>query len=673
MAVDCPDNFIARNKTPPRYPPPHRPPQVNSFRLDGKSKTNQSTSSMKKNCTIYSNTLPNKQKSMQALNNSPPNTHIFTKNRKLSNHHTDTQTSSTHSLSSSQKSAKSITSSMTDTSSSKPPPPPLPLTPPPKLHKTHRSFAPHSASLMNVTKINTDTDTDTNTNQFATQCVEFFNHNGNRLIVTYHSKCDSSSLSTKTTTTSSTTSTNTPPTSSTNSTTTYTKIALLNNTNTLLQQQNLYNRQHQLKLDQIENFENNLATKTEPTQNAQQKQINNMQPPTQCKTNHNTPQQQTPTTIHTSNGGSSKKALLTPNNKYTATSSNPNGSTSGEEFELVAIDGGLLQRAGSSSLSSSYEDSIGKSSFDSIAYCHLHNKQNNNINSLNNNNINNNHYNNTSNSSNSSTPTKSGCGGIVGGAGDSTGSNGSSPCANEAPLIEGLCGAPPEYELLPLSMCKQVAASLLQPSPGKHRELPVDVPDSFIEIVKTPPRYPPPPHLSSLSSQLSSNSSTSTANTTLTHINSSSNSSTNNNNHNNNHTNDNSFSPTCSSISGSYSALASISATGIATLSAYSPLSTDHQSKSASTKSTSGCHPLKQLVKQKSLISLGSPSGSTEKLDKSTTSATQRQQPQPQVPTGGGTSAIDGCMVGKSAKTSSKRNDEVLQPLVSHSSVHFTM
>ncbi|XP_018804189.1 PREDICTED: probable serine/threonine-protein kinase DDB_G0272282 isoform X3 [Bactrocera latifrons] len=388
------------------------------------------------------------------------------------------------------------------------------------------------------------------------------------------------------------------------------------------------------------------------------------QPPTQYKTNNNTPQQQTPpTATHTSNGGGDKKALPAPNNKHGAASANPNGFTSsGEEFELVAIDGGLLQRAGSSSFSSAYEDSIGKSSFDSIAYCHLHNKQNNNINSLNNNNINNNHHNNTSNSSNSSTPTKRGCDGIAGGVGDSSGSNGSSPCANEAPLIEGLCGAPPEYELLPLSMCKQVAASLLQPPSGKHRELPVDVPDSFIEIVKTPPRYPPPPHLSSLSSQLSSNSSTSTANTTLTHINSSSNSSTNNNNNrNNSHTNDNSFSPMCSSVSGSYSALASISATGVATLSSCSPLSTDHQSKSSSTKSTSasGCHPLKQLVKQKSLISLGSLSGSSEKLDKSTAAATQRQQPQPQVPTGGGTSAVDGCLVGKSAKTSSKRNDEL--------------
>uniref|UniRef100_A0A0K8UQR0 MAGUK p55 subfamily member 5 n=1 Tax=Bactrocera latifrons TaxID=174628 RepID=A0A0K8UQR0_BACLA len=663
MAVDCPDNFIARNKTPPRYPPPHRPPQVNSLRLDGKSRIKQSNSPLKKNCTIHSNYLPNKHKCLQALNNSPPNTLTFTKIQKATTHHTATQLSSTHSPSSSQKSAMSITSSMTDTSSSlsSPPPPPLPTIPPPNMHKTHKSLALHTASLMNVTNIDTDT------NQFATQCVELFNGNGNRLIVTYHSKCDSSPstspLPTKTTTIS-TISTNTSPTSS-HHFTTYTKIALLNDTNTLLQQQNLYNQQHQLKLDQIENFENNLATETtEPTQNAQQIQIDEMQPPTQYKTNNNTPQQQTPpTATHTSNGGGDKKALPAPNNKHGAASANPNGFTSsGEEFELVAIDGGLLQRAGSSSFSSAYEDSIGKSSFDSIAYCHLHNKQNNNINSLNNNNINNNHHNNTSNSSNSSTPTKRGCDGIAGGVGDSSGSNGSSPCANEAPLIEGLCGAPPEYELLPLSMCKQVAASLLQPPSGKHRELPVDVPDSFIEIVKTPPRYPPPPHLSSLSSQLSSNSSTSTANTTLTHINSSSNSSTNNNNNrNNSHTNDNSFSPMCSSVSGSYSALASISATGVATLSSCSPLSTDHQSKSSSTKSTSasGCHPLKQLVKQKSLISLGSLSGSSEKLDKSTAAATQRQQPQPQVPTGGGTSAVDGCLVGKSAKTSSKRNDEL--------------
>ncbi|XP_020715925.1 uncharacterized protein LOC101460084 isoform X1 [Ceratitis capitata] len=425
------------------------------------------------------------------------------------------------------------------------------------------------------------------------------------------------------------------------------------------------------------------------------------QPPTQYKLNNNTPppqQQQhqqtlnvTHTSSHNSNGSENgKKSYSGLNNKFAAaaTSNNPNGTTTAdaaEEFELVAIDGGggggvggsgaLLQRAGSSSFSSSYEESMSKSSFDSIAYCHLHNKQNNNINTLNNNN----HYQNnntTSNSSSSSTPSKRGGVCIVGGGvlqgGSLHSSNGSTP---EAPLIEGLGGAPPEYELLPLTICA--------PPTGKHRELPVDVPDSFIEIVKTPPRYPPPPHLSSLSSQLSSNSSTSTAHTTLTYINSSSNSSTNNGSH----TNDNSFSPTCSPLSGgSYTALASISATasGLVSLSACSPLS-EHQSSSSSSSasattrstststSTSACHPLKQLVKQKSLLSLGSLSSSVEKLDKSTGATTtacqqqqqqqQRQQPQPQVPVGGGTSVVDGCLragkAGKAGKESGKRNDEL--------------
>lgn len=31
MAVDVPDTFIARNKTPPRYPPPKPKPQVRAF------------------------------------------------------------------------------------------------------------------------------------------------------------------------------------------------------------------------------------------------------------------------------------------------------------------------------------------------------------------------------------------------------------------------------------------------------------------------------------------------------------------------------------------------------------------------------------------------------------------------------------------------------------------
>lgn len=48
-----------------------------------------------------------------------------------------------------------------------------------------------------------------------------------------------------------------------------------------------------------------------------------------------------------------------------------------------------------------------------------------------------------------------------------------------------------EYEL------KKIKTSV------KHREMPVDVPDSFVEFIKVPPRYPPPPHLSSRSSLLS--------------------------------------------------------------------------------------------------------------------------------------------------------------------------
>lgn len=51
----------------------------------------------------------------------------------------------------------------------------------------------------------------------------------------------------------------------------------------------------------------------------------------------------------------------------------------------------------------------------------------------------------------------------------------------------------PEYELKAMK------------SPIKHREMPVDVPESFVEIIKVPPRYPPPPHLSSRSSLLSHN------------------------------------------------------------------------------------------------------------------------------------------------------------------------
>ncbi|EDW38765.1 GL13193 [Drosophila persimilis] len=87
-------------------------------------------------------------------------------------------------------------------------------------------------------------------------------------------------------------------------------------------------------------------------------------------------------------------------------------------------------------------------------------------------------------------------------SGDSNGSSSTVP--------DDLSLAPPGYEPV---------VALLPPLPPmtKHRELPVDVPDSFIEIVKTPPRYPPPAHLSSRGSLLS-NGSASTAQTTLSSL-----------------------------------------------------------------------------------------------------------------------------------------------------------
>ncbi|XP_017113061.1 serine-rich adhesin for platelets isoform X3 [Drosophila elegans] len=50
MAVDCPDTFIARNKTPPRYPPP-RPPQKHK-----KSTTNKFTNNSTNNTTTTNHT-----------------------------------------------------------------------------------------------------------------------------------------------------------------------------------------------------------------------------------------------------------------------------------------------------------------------------------------------------------------------------------------------------------------------------------------------------------------------------------------------------------------------------------------------------------------------------------------------------------------------------------------
>ncbi|XP_075154572.1 MAGUK p55 family member stardust isoform X2 [Haematobia irritans] len=208
---------------------------------------------------------------------------------------------------------------------------------------------------------------------------------------------------------------------------------------------------------------------------------------------------------------------------------NPNGGslTSPEELDLMVVD--ALYRKGSSSHSSSFESEVlskkSSESFDSISYRQLQNN-NNELNSKES------HHNSNSNSSSSSssnhkhkmanvngngvTSLFSNAASIINGGGNNSGSGDSLPSITSSGSTP-----PPEYELKELS-----SKNMILPHVVKHRELPVDVPDSFIEMVKAPPRYPPPAHLSSLSSQISSCSSASTANTTLTRINSSNNSNT---------------------------------------------------------------------------------------------------------------------------------------------------
>uniref|UniRef100_A0A1I8NA39 Guanylate kinase n=1 Tax=Musca domestica TaxID=7370 RepID=A0A1I8NA39_MUSDO len=201
---------------------------------------------------------------------------------------------------------------------------------------------------------------------------------------------------------------------------------------------------------------------------------------------------------------------------------NPNGGTlsSPEDLDLMMVDALYRKGSNSHSSSSTYESEVlskkSSESFDSISYRQLQNNNNNN-NELNGKDPNSHSNSNSSSSTSSSSHALKAANGnllnnaamILSGGGDSLTSitsSGSTP--------------PPEYEL------KELASKNLLPTPIKHRELPVDVPDSFIEMVKTPPRYPPPAHLSSLSSQISSCSSASTANTTLTRINSTNNSNT---------------------------------------------------------------------------------------------------------------------------------------------------
>ncbi|XP_037812181.1 uncharacterized protein LOC119603950 isoform X1 [Lucilia sericata] len=210
--------------------------------------------------------------------------------------------------------------------------------------------------------------------------------------------------------------------------------------------------------------------------------------------------------------------------KTAPVTNNPNGNagvgslaTTPDDLELM-VD--TLYRKGSSSHSSSFECEVlskkSGESYDSISYRQLTNNNNNHLN--NKASPPNNQHTTTSSSSTSSLHNNksnglsaevlNGC--LNTGSGDSLTS-----------ITSSSSTPPPEYELKEFSSKSSILPPLI-----KHRELPVDVPDSFIEIVKTPPRYPPPAHLSSLSSQISSCSSASTANTTLTRINSCNNSNT---------------------------------------------------------------------------------------------------------------------------------------------------
>lgn len=443
MAVDCPDNFIARNKTPPRYPPP-RPPQV----------------IVVKSQKVVHDTTPIQTLTKKSLKHSLQ--HITSKQKSC------------------QSSLSSPSSSRTHT-----------------LTKSHYHENPQIDSQLSTLS----------TQQHCTlKSTELIYHKDieNQLIVAYHSHEQQQQQHHHHTTTTTMFIIND---------TSFDNIHIndhhhqhqqqhsLNDTNEHLQQQNLYNQQQQLKLDQIENYENCLQSEL----SEQQQQ--------HTTTTHNSNQQQ-PLTLSLLNKACSESPLKSSSlvananktmnggsNNLIPTSQHPLNS---DELELMVDE---LYCKNPSSHSSSFEEALSKKSslesYDSISYKNLQNNNNNN------------NKTNSKSSNSCSSPNSSNCNSPIKQPSleEPNSSSSSSSSNNVAELISGGM-APPEYEL------HAPKESIPLPPLIKHRELPVDVPDSFIEIVKTTPRYPPPAHLSSLSSQLS-NSSTSTANTTMTHINSS--------------------------------------------------------------------------------------------------------------------------------------------------------
>ncbi|XP_039232815.1 uncharacterized protein LOC6525332 isoform X11 [Drosophila yakuba] len=269
-------------------------------------------------------------------------------------------------------------------------------------------------------------------------------------------------------------------------------------------------------------------------------------------------QQQTPSHKLQATLSSDPNGNSNSNSNTVGGSSSSNNSSITDDF-LCVVDGLYQGRKDSASPSSSAFDEVMSKhtldSFGSIAYRHLHQQHqatsngnssntsntNSNGNSNGNNTSNNtaastnktatvsktgvsssNSNSNSLNSSNSSMHTSSSSSGHSSNIASATSSSSSSGTSSST-VPDDLSLAPPGYEVSQQQQQQQqqkqqhlVASpvTMLLPPMAKHRELPVDVPDSFIEMVKTTPRYPPPAHLSSRGSLLS-NGSASTAHTTL--------------------------------------------------------------------------------------------------------------------------------------------------------------
>ncbi|XP_017113062.1 uncharacterized protein LOC108136431 isoform X4 [Drosophila elegans] len=429
MAVDCPDTFIARNKTPPRYPPP-RPPQKHK-----KSTTNKFTNNSTNNTTTTNHT-----NTITAMTNNDHANKMLIVAYHSSHQHEQLQQQLQQ-----------------------------PIPPPPHHEQQHPSKSTTTIAL-----------------DVATQ--------------------------------------------------------------------NLYNQKQQNKLEQIENYENCLQS--EQHEQLEQKQQQQQLPAATATTATQIAQQQTPshklqaTLSSDPNGNSNANANGSSSSSNTNTvGSNSNNSSITDDF-LCVVDGLYQGRKDSASPSSSAFDEVMSKhtldSFGSIAYRHLHQQHqatSNGNSSNSNSNCNSNSNSNTSNNTAESNNTNAAVVGVTSTNSSNSNSNSlnssnssmhtsssssghssniaSATSTSSSTVPDDLSLAPPGYEVSQQQQHQQqhqvAPVSMLLPPTAKHRELPVDVPDSFIEMVKTPPRYPPPAHLSSRGSLLS-NGSTSTAHTTLSSL-----------------------------------------------------------------------------------------------------------------------------------------------------------